>query len=316
MNRTAILAISLLLVLCAWPGAAAGTGDPLTFLVAFTPDGGRLVVASHRGGIRVLSVPDLTEIRSFALPGGRRLRSAAVSPSGRWLAADDDVGDLLIWNLETGQAQPAVPVVRRGWAPVYLFRPDDTFIVVRKNTLQLWDVTQGRKGEVFKVDTDVDHMTVSPDGSYLAVAGMQLPWGHLGLYATDGMRLVRERGWGELLPQRVLDKSPRLADLVFTPDGRILVTITFWSSDVRRFESRFLAPDELRVLDETGDETGEENTLEAWQYPGIRSAPGDQLAALSPDGRWKATTSEYAKRLYLYRMTPHGAAIEKFIPIP
>ena len=69
MKRTAILA-TLLLVVCPSRSVAA---DPVTFLVAFTRDSSRLVVASHRGGIKVLSIPDLKETRSFSFEGDHGL---------------------------------------------------------------------------------------------------------------------------------------------------------------------------------------------------------------------------------------------------
>jgi WD40 repeat protein len=133
MNRTASLAILFLLALCSWPGTSIASGDSQTFLIAFAQDSSRLIVATERGGIRVLSVPDLKEVRSYSVEGDHRLMSAAVSPSGRWLAASYGLGELRIWDLQTGEAQPSVPIAHRS-SVVYLFRPGtDTLLVYQES---------------------------------------------------------------------------------------------------------------------------------------------------------------------------------------
>jgi hypothetical protein len=160
-------------------------------------------------------------------------------------------------------------------------------------------------------------MTVSPDGRYLVAFGfcpLGRVRGNVCLCAIDEKKVVAAADWEELF----FDPGPKVGywsghpvELVYTDDDRILLTFGA-STQPTTYQSRFLKPADLKVLD---------NTLVkpdgGWQYPGIRSAPGEQLEAVSPDGKWKATASGYMKRLFLYRITVgNGRALEKFIPIP
>jgi WD40 repeat protein len=312
MKRTAALAILFLVALCAGLSAPAQSADPpVTFHIAFTGDSSRLVVASHVGGIRVLSVPDLKEVRSFALAVGRPLRSAAVSPNGRWLAADDD-GDLMVWNLETGEQRPSVPITHhhRYIHPVYVFGPDDDTLFVYEDILHVWDVKQGRDlGVVSGIGAEL--MTVSPDGRSLVVLGgcdAGRISGTLCVYAIDRKNIVVATKWMESFK----DSGKQYAswypqDLVYTKDGRILLTA---KEDQGTFHSRFYKPADLTVLEDTVVEPER-----GWLYPGLRSTPTQQLETVSPDGKWKVTG--FHKRLYLYRVTSETTrALERFTAIP
>jgi WD40 repeat protein len=202
MNRTAMPAISILLVV--FGALASEAADPLAFLVTFTPDSQRIVMASHLGGIRVLSVPDLKELRSFKPEGDRRLRSVAVSANGRWIAADDDVGDLLIWNLESGAAMPAVPVTHQTY-PVYVFHSVDDTLFLYQKTLRVWDVKQGRELGVIKDLDNIRRMTISPDGSDLVVLGTCKVGdvsGDVCTYSLSHGTVVAAANWEEFCPAR------------------------------------------------------------------------------------------------------------------
>ncbi len=274
-------------------------------------------MASHRGGVKVLSVPDLQEVRSFSLEGDRRLRSAAVSPNARWLATDDVVGDLRIWDLESGEARPAVPIKHSSYNfPVFVFGPDDDTLFVYQDRLSIWDVKQGRVVGVMNGVQFVQMMSVSPDGRSLAVYGRCVSGrlsGNVCVCAVGERNLVVATDLEEKS-----DSYP--ADLVYTKDDRILVTQSGPAAESDAgvhthplkltYQSRFLKPDDLTVLETTVVEPER-----GWQYPGLRAAPIPQLEAVSADGKWKATA--YQKRLYLYRIAAESRpALEKFIPIP
>lgn len=319
--------IAFLLAISAWPGAAAPLDDRPTFLVTFTPDGGRIVIASHPEGIKVLSVPELKELPShFALEKGRRLKSAAISPSSRWLAADDGTGHILIWNFETGEAQPAVPVARRS-RPVYVFGAgDDTLFIFHEGQLRVWDVKQGREVGVVNGVTDVEMMSASPDGHFLVVFGAcstDRTSGSVCVCAIDEAKVVAASKWEYLFtaPRPVIRKPSDIlhltarpplgklsaADLVYTKDDQILLTLR---GEESTYQSRLLKPN-LQVLETISIEPEQQ-----WRYPGNRSTPGDHVAAISADGQWRATASERYKKLYLHRVTPDRPVLEKFISIP
>jgi hypothetical protein len=313
MKRTAALAILFLLALCAALSAPAQSADPpVTFHIAFTADSGRLVVASHAGGIKVLSVPDLKVIRTIALTSGHPLRSAAVSPSGRWLVADDDA-DLLVWNLETGEAQTAVPITHRHRYihPVYVFGPDDDTLFVFEDILKIWDVKQGRDLGVVNGIGSVEMMTVSPDGHFLVALGQcdeGRVSGTLCVLAIDQRSFVAATRWMESFKdygKQYANWYPK--DLVYTKDDRILLTA---KEDQGTFHSCFYKPADLKALEQTVVEPER-----GWLYPGFRSTASGQLETVSPDGKWKVTG--FHKRLYLYRVTSETTrTLEKFTAIP
>jgi WD40 repeat protein len=310
MYRTATLALLVALILSS-PAAPAGSPDR-SMLVAFSADDGRLAVASERGGIRVLSVPDLKEIRLFALQQGRRLGSAAFSPNGRWIAANDNAGDLMIWNVETGEAQPALPIKHSPDAG-YVFDPVAETLLVNDKSLQIWDLKQAREAGVIEGMTHVGLMTLSPDGRYLfAFAQCRLGriWGDVCVYDIEEKKVVAAAEWKALFGDST--QSWYATDIVYTDDGRILLTIAKTGNSwpyPPEYQSRFLDPGDLRVMDSTTVSAERE-----WQYPGLRSA-GRQTEVITMDRKWKATA--YQNRLYLYRITEGGGrALEKYIPIP
>jgi WD40 repeat protein len=245
--RIVFFALVLQIVVC-WPSVAAAKEAiaPGTFFIAFTPDSARLVVASHDGGLRLLGVPDLNEIRSFSLEEGRRLRSVATSTNGRWLAAADDSGNLRIWDLETGEPRPGVPLEPRESKAdsVYIFAGDTLFL--HRNRFRVWDVASGTEDVTVRALKGADRMALSPDGRSLAVFGCDgSRIRDLCVYAIDAKSVVTA-SWKQLFG----DKSPfrwQVADLVFTEDGRILVTV---SEDEPHYLSRVLRANDLEVLDD------------------------------------------------------------------
>jgi len=326
MKRLAIPALVVLLVFVGKTSAAPHPVDPLTFFVAFSADSGRLVIASHRGGIKVLSIPDLKEIRSIALENDQRLESATVSPSGRWLAGTAKDRPL-IWNLETGEAQPPVPVSNRFYL-AYLFGPGDDTLFVASDNVRVWDVKQGREVSVLNGLKKVALMTASPDGRYLVALGECMSgriYGSSCVYSIDEKKILIAMDWHELfrppvettdlreyqaqMSRAALSGSWDPVDLLYTSDNRILLTIR-GGTEGTMFQSRILNPADMKVLDTTPVEPES-----GWQYSGFRSAPTPQMEVVSPDKKWKATA--YQKRLYLYRITGEThRALETYIPIP
>ena len=317
MNRTATVAILFLLAVGAWPRASAASGGSKTLLVAFALDSSRLVVAMDRGGIRLLSVPDLKEVRSFTVEGDHRLVSAAVSPGGRWLAASFGQEELRIWDLQSGEAQPSVPISRRS-SLTYLFRPGTDMLLVYQDKLRLWDVKAGRENGVVTGINDIERMTVSPNGRYVVAFGscpLGRVRGNVCLCSLDEKKVVVAADWEDLF----FSLSPRSGswnehpdELAYMDDDQVFIrfgTITQPAS----YQSRILASADLKVLDNTSGKP-----VRGKQYSsGIRPNAGDQIEVVSPDGKWKATASAYMKRLFLYRVTAgDGRALEKFTPIP
>ncbi len=69
--------------------------------IALSPDGTRVLVASSRGGVRLLELSSGSEIREYDV-GGMRPTSLAFAPDGRFFAAASWHRDCGIWSVETG----------------------------------------------------------------------------------------------------------------------------------------------------------------------------------------------------------------------
>ena len=313
----------LLLATLLAPGALPAR-SPKPFFVGFASGGEHVVYASHRGGIAVLTVPELEPVRAIADEEGRWLSSVAVSGNGRWLAGDHHEEGVSVWEVGSGELRLTLPKERPRREAVYLFHPkDDVLYVFRsREGLSRWDVASSRDlGEVRPV-LDAERMALSPDGKYLAVSGTcrfgdrRTPlcvWGEdeqLVLAGADPEPLFERPVEDPLEP--VDGPVTHLRDLGFA-DARRLVAVGAGSGVEPRPPSPVveLSPFDLGIL--------ARRTI-AWDREldvrGARSAPREQLQAFSADGRWKVTLSTFAERLYLYRVEEGEPGLETFAPLP
>ncbi|KAI1741442.1 WD40-repeat-containing domain protein [Xylaria scruposa] len=253
--------------------AFEGHSSP-SVVLAFSPDGSKLVSGSRDTTIRIWNVT--TGQTEKILPHSQPVTAAAFSPDGSTLvSASDDTATLCIWNIVTGQIEHTITNHHpeeggNGWVDM-LFSSDGRKIALAIDnnstrlsiltTEQLTVFTYGTRGPV----------AFSPGGEILAsrgIGGAIILWntttgqdmgldGHSSLvtalaYSPDGKRLASAsaddktiRIW-EVATGRI-EFTLNCADistLLFAPDGIKLAsgsntTIRVWNLATRRAEHMF-----------------------------------------------------------------------------
>jgi WD40 repeat protein len=250
-----------------------GTGvDSLTArtVVAVSADGSRLHSLGGGTNLRTWDVDSAQS--SLVLEGDPLLRSFALSPDGKWLAAArfeapdvrEDITTLALYNAATGKQQADCEGQR---APItaLAFRPDGTLLAsgsVHSSDVWLWRMPSGEASLLIPdavEDCSVEALAFQPGGKLLAIAGID--WlatrgndGEVVLWDLDerkakhslpiGATAIAFHPAGRLLACAGLNRTIRLWDV---QDNRVLreeekahqdtVTCLVWSVDGRLLAS-------------------------------------------------------------------------------
>lgn len=170
-------------------------------------------------------LPDDAEDVGWLTHNRGKVESLAFSPDGRILATGHNNGDVVLWEMATGEELQLLPHPQhQGSGHDLAFNPDGSLLAVAEafvGQVTLWDVSSGEKlrtldaeGAMGQPLTDV---AFSPDGSLLVAAkssGQSVePAGRTFVWRTAD--------WQQL---HVLeDAAPPVA---FSPDGRQLFTLS------------------------------------------------------------------------------------------
>jgi TPR repeat protein len=199
-----------------------GHGDSVAS-VAYSPDGTRIVTASHDKTARIWDASTGAELTVLSGHAGF-VTSGAYSPDGKRIVTASDDKTARIWDARTG-AQLAVLSGHAGWLNWTAYSPDGTRIVTASEdrTARIWDARTGAQLAVLAGHGDlVDSAAYSPDGTHIVTAsddktariwdarmGIQLAVisGHgaavlSAVYSPDGTRIVTASG----------DKTARIWD--------------------------------------------------------------------------------------------------------
>jgi Tol biopolymer transport system component len=161
-----------------WPGrrqlgVLAGSGGEIN-LLAFSPDGKKLVTADSSSQVTVCDVASRREIAHWlAHPAG--ISALALSPDGRLIASASFLDNAVrLWGLADGKSQGSLASANRGMTGL-AFSPDATKLALSRTdgAAALWDlVSRQQIGEV-KVGTgSLQSIAFSPDGRMLATGGV------------------------------------------------------------------------------------------------------------------------------------------------
>jgi RNA polymerase sigma factor (sigma-70 family) len=234
----------------------------------FTPDG-RLLTSGHsEAPLRVWE--PITGKEGGPWEGkARNVCSMALTPDGKTLATGLYGGTIELWDAAACRPLRQMKTADRGFVWSVAFSPDGRTLATGGDDgkVRLWDVADGKVAREWSADPrGLLSVAFSPDGGTLAAS---LGDGNLGLWdvATGKLRL-RLEGHPEW----------SVASLAFSPDGKLLASITtMHSASTERA---------LRLWDV---KTGKELThLPFGQQVGVHCIGGWSVA-FSPDGRTLAT---------------------------
>jgi WD40 repeat protein/serine/threonine protein kinase len=194
---------------------------------AFSPDGARIVSASHDGTVRVWRVGDGRA--PLVLRGHEAgVRAAVFSPDGGRIASASYDGTVRVWAAD-GSGAPQVLRGHEGWVWSVAFSPDGGRIASASydGTVRVWDARGGQALQVLRGHgAAVMGVAFSPDGARVASSSKD---GTVRVWRADGEgrpRVLRgHQGWVE--------------SVAFGPDGAAVAsashdgTVRVWRVDGR-----------------------------------------------------------------------------------
>lgn len=180
--------------------------------VAVSADGTRAVTTGRDGDVVVWDVA--SGVPQATWSGGGALNGAALTPDGRFLAAGDDGGAALVWDLAEvdGDVLPDPVVLDEDGPVVAVALTDDGSQLVTGGAagVGLWAVAPGARRNLASSDETVDGVAVSGDGRYAAAAD------------RDGTVLVWDLQASPGAPATELRHDEGVRAVAFTPDGRVV----------------------------------------------------------------------------------------------
>ncbi len=180
--------------------------------VQFSPNGGHLLTACRDGSWRVWDLRAIDASESVLVPADAEWRFATFNPRGDRLAATSERDGACIFSVPDGRLVTRLPSTAP--AGVVRFSPDGKVLAVRLSSeVALFDAQSGERRHGLPEKTlnlSILPPAFTPDGSRLAVAT-----------ATGGVRLWDTRTGQPLTG--ILQHSHQVRDLVFSPDGKLMV---------------------------------------------------------------------------------------------
>ncbi len=228
--------------------------------------------------------------------------AAAYSPDGRIIAASGESDSIRLWDRSSGDLVQTLPGHPERVMDVK-FSPDGRLLAScsTDGSVKLWDYREGRLLQHFTnhVGNWVRRVAFSPDGRWLVPA------------SYDGKVSVWDTASGAVA--RTIPMKGRVADILFTPDGRYIVTgsrepdsplIQFWDVDTGEPGLTLGHSNAVISLAMTRDgrllaAAGGEGAVNFWELPSgrwLRRVPTPEKTmrhmTLSPDGRRLALAGE------------------------
>jgi WD40 repeat protein len=176
----------------------------------FTPDGKQLISASDDGTIKIWDLPSGRQRKS--IPVGTPVRTAAISPSGAWVAIGDRFGEVSVFDL--AQERILLQYQQESTVNGVSFCPDNLTVasVSTDGTVVLWEIAGKRKRFTLTGHGGpVYGLSFSPDSRELATSS----W--------DKTVILWDVDTGTLKKQFKAHDEGVLA-VQYSPDGTLLAT--------------------------------------------------------------------------------------------
>ena len=163
------------------------------------------------GPVRTASANQVLNAASMKLPS-EGLDLVAFSSDGKTLASANSNGQIVLWDVASGQARLTLPSQIANPVSGIVFSPDgNTLASVSDNSILLWDAASGDELLAFPGSVPVTDLAFSPDGKTLAAVGQ------------DGRITLWDSQAGSITQVLTGDPSGVNA-LAFSPDSTILST--------------------------------------------------------------------------------------------
>jgi WD40 repeat protein len=150
--------------------------------VALARDGRTVAAGAEDGSVLFFDSESGRQVRILRHPGGGWVRSLAVSPDGRLMAAalDDPLrkpqqpGEAVVWDLDTGQTllRQTVPKGSDRFWHVEISRDGKSLLAAGNDTVRRWSLATGEEETAIQAhEGPIDAIAQSPDGKTLVTAG-------------------------------------------------------------------------------------------------------------------------------------------------
>jgi RNA polymerase sigma factor (sigma-70 family) len=203
------------------------------------PGGDQLALSCFDGTIHIWDWKTRGEVRSFKpeLSGGRAIAqgSYVFDPTGRLAVLTNHNGSAPLVDVATGKVTHELPC-KPNYALTPTFTADGKTVISAESgePLRVWDVATGKQlRQIASPTFNVNALTVSPDGRWLAVAGfsvrtMRAPGGGtISISEADKIVNVVDLTTGRdvhQLDSGAAGTGTQNPTLLFTPDSRFLLT--------------------------------------------------------------------------------------------
>jgi WD40 repeat protein len=183
----------------------------------FSPDGDRLVSASHDTWVRIWNM-DGNEVHAFQPTGAgdfpNEVLGMGISPDGTMLATIPFDGPVKIWDLEDYQLIRELGAFGGYDTSDIAFSPDGQFVAAdTANGLFLWRTSDGTELLGGNPGTNSMAMAFSPDGRFLAYSEIGEKFDVV-LSSPDGSKEIR----------RLEGHPSPVWELFFSPDSSLLLS--------------------------------------------------------------------------------------------
>jgi len=171
---------------------------------------------------RAASANQAIKTSSIKLPG-EGPNPVAFSPDGNTLASTDSDGQIMLWDVVSGQVRMTLPSQFANPVSDIIFSQDgNTLASVSDNSIRLWDVTSGDVRLTLPKSGVVTDLAFSPDGKSLAAVGQDA-------------RITLWDSQSGSISQVITDHQGGVNAIAFSPDSTILAIggqnaqINLWS---------------------------------------------------------------------------------------